>query len=192
MLLKCVIGIKEPFGRLIMMIDRLDHTKRLEVLLYVASRVGCVSRIHTIIYFANRYHLERYGRFVINDLAMIRNDEIVLLNLQRMIDSLDKIFHHYTEIKKALTYYIRKSGTRILIPKRMANLDYLSESDIECLNEAIGKIKSMSPNDLILFSHDDLFMASYPNKVITLHKMIDHSFNSDELREYLAMRCRCV
>ena len=175
-----------------MMIDRLDHTKRLEVLLYVASRVGCVSRIHTIIYFANRYHLERYGRFVINDFAVIRNDEIVLLILHNMIDSLDKIFHHYTEIKKALTYYIRKSGTRILIPKRMANLDYLSESDIECLNEAINKIKGMSFRDLERFSHDDLFMASYPNKVITLHKMIDHSFNSDELREYLAMRCRCV
>ena len=175
-----------------MLIARLDHTKRLEILLYVASRVGCISRIHTIIYFANRYHLERYGRFVINDLAVIRNDEIVLLILHNMIDGLGKQFYHYQEITESLNYHVRQSGARMLTPKRMANLDYLSDSDIECLNEAIGKIKSMSPNDLILFSHDDLFMASYPNKVITLHKMIDHSFNSDELREYLAMRCRCV
>ena len=175
-----------------MLIDRLDHTKQLEVLLYVASRVGCISRIHTIIYFANRYHLERYGRFVINDFAVIRNDEIVLLILHNMIDGLVKKFHHYQEITESLNYHVRQSGARMLTPKRMANLDYLSESDIECLNETIGKIKSMSPNDLILFSHDDLFMASYPNKVITLHKMIDHSFNADKLREYIAMRCRCV
>ena len=169
-----------------MLIDRLDHTKRLEVLLYVASRVACISRIHTIIYFANRYHLERYGRFVINDFAVIRNDEIVLLILRNMIDGLGKKFHHYQEITESLNYRVRQSGARMLTPKRIANFDYLSDSDIECLNETIGKIKSMSPNDLILFSHDDLFMASYPNKVITLHKMIDHSFNSDELREYLA------
>lgn len=169
-----------------MLIDRLDHTKRLEVLLYVASRVACISRIHTIIYFANRYHLERYGRFVINDFAVIRNDEIVLLILHNMIDGLGKKFHHYQEITESLNYHVRQSGARMLAPKRMANFDYLSDSDIECLNETIGKIKSMSPNDLILFSHDDLFMASYPNKVITLHKMIDHSFNSDALREYLA------
>lgn len=93
-----------------MLIDRLDHTKRLEVLLYVASRVGCVSRIHTIIYFANRYHLERYGRFVINDFAVIRNDEIVLLILHNMIDGLGKQFYHYQEIKDSLKYHVRQSG----------------------------------------------------------------------------------
>ena len=169
-----------------MLIDRLDHTKRLEVLLYVASRVGCVSRIHTIIYFANRYHLERYGRFVINDFAVIRNDEIVLLILHNMIDGLGKQFYHYQEIKDSLKYHVRQSEARMLTPKRMANLDYLSDSDIECLNEAINKIKGMSFRDLERFSHDDLFMASYPNKVITLHKMIDHSFNADKLREYIA------
>ena len=175
-----------------MLIDRLDHTKRLEVLLYVASRVGCVSRIHTIIYFANRYHLERYGRFVINDFAVIRNDEIVLLILHNMIDGLVKKFHHYQEITESLNYHVRQSGARMLTPKRMANLDYLSESDIECLNEAINKIKSMSFRDLERFSHDSLYYTADQNNEISIDEIINHSFNADKLREYIAMRCRCV
>ena len=123
---------------------------------------------------------------------MIRNDEIVLLILHNMIDGLGKKFHHYQEITESLNYHVRQSGARMLTPKRMANLDYLSESDIECLNEAINKIKGMSFRDLERFSHDDLFMASYLDNAITLHKIVDHSFNADKLREYIAMRCRCV
>ena len=73
-----------------------------------------------------------------------------------------------------------------MLPKREANLDYLSESDIECLNEAINKIKGMSFRNLERFSHDSLYYTADQNNEISIDEIINHSINPDNLRKYLA------
>lgn len=169
-----------------MITDRFNYSKALEVLLYVSSKVEYMYHTGKIIYFANRYHLEKYGRFVIDDRVIAMKNGPVLSNIYDMIKSARGDNRNYPEVKKHLTYFSNKKSLHKLVPKRAANMDYLSESDIECLNEAIEKIKGMSFNELESFSHDDLYYTADQNNEISIDEIINHSTHSDTLRGYLA------
>jgi len=169
-----------------MITNRFNYSKALEVLLYVSSKVEYMYHTGKIIYFANRYHLEKYGRFVIDDRVIAMKNGPVLSNVYDMIKSARGDNCSYPEVEKHLTYSSGGSSLHKLLPKREANLDYLSESDIECLNEAINKIKGMSFRDLERFSHDSLYYTADQNNEISIDEIINHSINPDNLRKYLA------
>ncbi|OCG12621.1 Panacea domain-containing protein [Gilliamella apicola] len=169
-----------------MITNRFNYSKALEVLLYVSSKVEYMYHTGKIIYFANRYHLEKYGRFVIDDRVIAMKNGPVLSNVYDMIKSARGDTCSYPEVEKHLTYSSGGSSLHKLLPKREANLDYLSESDIECLNEAINKIKGMSFRDLERFSHDSLYYTADQNNEISIDEIINHSINPDNLRKYLA------
>ena len=169
-----------------MITNRFNYSKALEVLLYVSSKVEYMYHTGKIIYFANRYHLEKYGRFVIDDRVIAMKNGPVLSNVYDMIKSARGDNCSYPGVEKHLTYSSGGSSLHKLLPKREANLDYLSESDIECLNEAINKIKGMSFRDLERFSHDSLYYTADQNNEISIDEIINHSINPDNLRKYLA------
>lgn len=163
-----------------------DKDKAIEVLLYVTSQVEFVYHSAKIIYFANRYHLERYGRFVIDDKIIAMKNGPVLSNLYDMIKSIRGDNELYPCAKAVLSYFSERPSLDKLVPKRGFNPDYLSKSDIECLNLAIGKIKGMSFKTLEHFSHDDLYYTADLNDEISLEEVILHSQSPLELKDYLA------
>lgn len=68
-----------------MITNRFDKSKALEVLLYVTHQTQDMYHTAKIIYFANRYHLEKYGRFIIDDRVIAMKHGPVLSNLYDMI-----------------------------------------------------------------------------------------------------------
>jgi hypothetical protein len=92
-------------------------------------------------------------------------------------------------------YHIRPTPKKIetafkvdgytVIPLRKANLDYLSDSDIECLDEAIETYGHMSFKELTKCSHDAAWKAADENDLIEIEQIINTLENPTALREHL-------
>lgn len=170
-----------------MITSKFDKEKAVEVLLYVSSKLEYMYHTGKAIYFANRYHLERYGRFIVDDRVIAMKNGPVMSELYDMIKSADNRSNCYPEISEVLMYdRPSDGGLHKLIPKRAADTDFLSSSDIACLDEAIKQIKDKTFSELEEFSHDDLYRTADRNNEISLNDIIEHSSNPKQLKEYLA------
>jgi hypothetical protein len=100
-----------------------------ESLLYVANKVDNTFKIVATLYFAEKYHLQKYGR-TITDADYYRMDNNGALWLDA--DS-SKMYHRWVHNTNSI---------------RGANLNYLSNSDVECLDKAMDEIKTLSVSGL--------------------------------------------
>ena len=73
-----------------------------------------------------------------------------------------------------------------ILPKRDAKLEYLSESDIECLDESIDKHINMTFGELVELSHDDkAYESAKLDFEISFENLIKSLPNADLLLEDL-------
>jgi hypothetical protein len=148
-----------------------DREKALEVILYIAKRSSISDKYHIvkILFLADKKHLSKYGRFICGD--------------------------HYVKMEygptPSGTYDIVKrknkefkcEGDR-LIPNRDAYMDYLSESDKECLDDAIATIGAESFDGVHNISQDEAFQETQ-GRDIPVEKIAKFLPNADEVLEYL-------
>lgn len=128
--------------------------KALEAILYIASACPEVG-FHTIcklFFYADIYHINKYGRPVFGDEykalpygPVPRTTYDILKEDPLLMEALDEE-HPFAVIKKG--------SKPMVIPKREAQLEYFSKSDIEALDYAIKNYSSMSFKDLTNVSHD--------------------------------------
>lgn len=155
---------------------RFDAKKAVEIILYIAKRVPEPDRLHInkIVYTADRYHLGNYGRFICGDKYRNMDKGAVPSGIYDFLkgtrDPLDRSF--------------ARQGHRIK-PKRDANADLLSESDIECLDRAIRELGTLEPPELIEVCHDKAWHATGRNKMISVEEIAKTLPNGDQVIEYL-------
>jgi uncharacterized phage-associated protein len=131
-----------------------DKEKALETLLYVAQKAPRPDRFHLckIIYFADKDHLENFGRFVFGDYYTAMQHGPVPSGAYDLIKASEA---GEVEDLKADDLYV--------IGLRAPRLDLFSESDLEALDRAITKYGSESFDRLSLLSHDDAWKATTDN-----------------------------
>jgi uncharacterized phage-associated protein len=123
-----------------------DRLKAIETVLYVARKAPIPDRFHVckIIYFADKYHLTNYGRFIFGDhYAAMKNGPVPS--------------GAYDIIKAAGDGKIPELRTDDLdvIALRDADAGVFSESDMEALDNSIAQYGNEPFNRLSLMSHDD-------------------------------------
>jgi uncharacterized phage-associated protein len=140
---------------------RFDASKAVEIILYIANRLpkDIADRLYIskVVYTADRYHLRSYGRFLCGDRYIHMGAGPVPSG----------IYDFLKGKKDTLERPIGRIGEKI-IPKRDADTDYLSESDIECLDQAIQEIGSLNQQDVIDRCHDSAWEETAPNRTITV------------------------
>lgn len=138
---------------------KFDPVKALEVILYVAKRAPVPDIIHfcKIQYFADKYHLEQYGRFVSGDHYVAMTNGPVPSKTYDLIKA--------ARNGEASAFAIK--GYQV-VPFRDADLQLLSESDIESLDDAISKYGNLPINALISVSHDAAWEAADENSEISV------------------------
>lgn len=155
-----------------------DILKLKAVMLYVINKFNGIDilRLFKIIYFANKEHLARYGRNIINDdfRALERGpvpsaiyDAIKVSRGQKKADSYKSFSPVYNSIETGnddLSY--------IVFPKEMPDIDELSASDIECLDKSFQENKDKSFCEISLKSHDSAWRAAR-NKIHTNNPSMD-------------------
>jgi uncharacterized phage-associated protein len=190
-LIKALLGRKEAMHKF------LDADKALEVVIYVSTKTDNLFNIVKTIYYADKYHLARYGRLITGDnyIAMgegpVPSGTYDLIKLVRG-DSFSyesKIVNAHPE--DALTVKVvkeeGKSPKTLVYPRRVPNLDLLSESDRECLDLSIGKYGNMHTTKLWRLVHQEKsYKKTQQDNLIPLREIISLDIpNGKDVLEYL-------
>lgn len=161
--------------------------KALEAILYIVEKTHAPSfhQISKIMYFADRDHLEKYGRFIAGDSYVAMKHGPVPSGTYDLLKSkrsppLQSGGHAFD----ADTTFEVRNGHDVK-GLRAANLDRLSDSDVECLDSALSKYGSLSFNQLTELSHDATWSASDANDLIEIEDFLNTFENSRELSEHL-------
>lgn len=113
-----------------------NRTKAIETVLYLAPQISDshIYDICKLLYYADKTCLEKYGRFIFGESYAAMKRGATPSNAYDLLK----------EIARKPTDQLCVEDNNV-IPLRDANLDYLSESDIECLDQVItiyGKMPS--------------------------------------------------
>lgn len=164
-----------------------DSEKALETILYITNHcpIKDIYHIVKIQFFADRKHLERNGRFITGDSYIAMKNGPVASNAYNFLKVArgEDVYippEMANTIRKALT--VKDFN---VIANRQANCDYLSKSDIDCLDEAIAENGTLSFTELNNKSHDALWLEADRNNEILFDDFVKHSQNSEQLKAYL-------
>lgn len=167
---------------------RFDSEKALEAILYVTSKAPHADIYHVgkILYFADCAHLKEYGRMICGDTYIAMKDGPVASGTYDII-----------KIARGDASFIPAGFDAELIQKsfsvngydvkalRKADEDFFSESDIECIDQAIEEYGKMSFKAIRDKSHDGAWSAVTLNNVMPLELIAEKLDNSGLLLSYL-------
>ena len=163
-----------------------DSRKALEALLYLTEKAPQPSfhSVSKLFYFADKLHLQRYGRLIsgdsyiamkhgpvpsaIYDMMKAPTGRVSLPNSDEIVGSLEVRNKWY------------------LVALREPSLDLLSASEVECLQESVDSFGSLTFGQLTAKSHDAAWDSADQNNRISLDAIVSTLPNADELMDYLA------
>ncbi|MFA0887701.1 MAG: Panacea domain-containing protein [Synergistales bacterium] len=175
---------------------RFDERKGLEVLLYLVENISERSSnkqadLYNVLkcaFYAEKTHLGKYGRMIYGDCYIAMDYGPVPSSLYDMVkisrgDGRSSVFSDI-DPKEAL-----RVSKHSLKAKRNFNDRFLSESDKECLDEAIENYGLITFGELRNISHlDTSYQATCLNEPITEEEFISGLSNGEEVLEYLQSR----
>lgn len=131
-----------------------DHKKATQALNFFASKEG--GRINKIkalklVYFADRYHLRKYGRLVTNDAYFAMNYGPVPSGTKDIAEGSD--FLGEAEREYAAEYIDSSTGRFDVSSVEPVDDDVFSESDVEALEFAWNTFGDLEPFDLAELTH---------------------------------------
>jgi len=128
-----------------------DHKKAAQALNYFANKNGGkINKLKALklIYFADRYHLRKYGRLITNDIYFAMQLGPVASSTKDIVEGSE--FLDTSEKEYAKCYFSLKPKY-LLVSNKPVDLDVFSDSDIEALNfawERFGHIEKFKLADL--------------------------------------------
>ena len=165
--------------------------KGIESILYIIGN-GAQPTFHhvsKVLYFADKEHLEKYGRFICGDSYIAMKNGPVpsgvydLLKLAR--GDLPSYFHPPKEVEDKILDAFKILGRYGIDIKRNSNNDFFSDSDKECINSSIKKYGNISFKQLTDLSHDKAWESADQNDIMELDHIIATLDNAEALSEHL-------
>lgn len=160
----------------------------LQAILYILSKLGTADmhKVSKILYFADRSHLSKYARSITGDDYIKMSYGPVPSNVYDIMKAIrgDSYFANTSEAK-SLEQYFRFINSKDIVPLMEVNIDYLSESDVECLDEAIAICKDLNFEELTRLSHDFAWANTALNAKISVKDILCEVGDSEEYIEYV-------
>jgi uncharacterized phage-associated protein len=135
-----------------------DKPKAIEAIVYIASRIEdpTFHSVSKLLYFADKTHLEKYGRFICGETYYAMQYGPVPTHIYAIFrDALPN---------DAIEEAIEIRQERHVIARRAANLDLLSDSDIECLDKAIAMYGDAPMWRRTEDSHDEAWKSAWEKR----------------------------
>ena len=170
-------------------VQNLNFDKLVEAILFVASKVPdpTLHKISKMFYFADKLHLERYGCVLSEDTYHAMEYGPVpshIYNIMKFAGGAENI-PPGDKIPSARTAMALKADRRTVVASREANLDFLSESEVECLADAIAAHGHKSFGRLSDETHDAAWNSVAENEAIPLKEIVETLPNAEEVKAYL-------
>jgi uncharacterized phage-associated protein len=155
-----------------------DRQKAVEAILLVAGELPTLTK-HTlakVFYFADKEHLRKYGRIIIKTewYAAMRNGPVPS-GVYDIIRNIGQFAQGALEERE--DYYVHRL--------RAPDMQYLSESEIECLIFSAREYGHRSFDELTRLSHDYAWKQANENDQIALEDIAQTVPDSDQLIAYL-------
>jgi len=162
-----------------------DQAKAIEAILYLAQRVSESDRygICKLLYLVDKTSLEKYGRFIFGETYYAMEEGATPSNAYDLLK----------EAARAVVDGLKVEGNQV-IALRNPNLDCLSESDIECLDQAIdayGKLPNWRRGQ---DAHDEAWRISWAERGdkqsvrMPVENIVRLLADSNDLIDYLSSR----
>lgn len=166
-----------------------DQEAAVAALLYVAGRVDGLTmhKLAKILYFADKAHLERYGRFITGDQYVAMDNGPVPSMTYGMVKELgDAAPHALFPHALADTLRVeRRNGKHHIHALVEPDLDALSESDLLCLDESIARCAAFGFRELSDLSHDAAWNATERNKLMRIEAIASTFAEPEAVLEHL-------
>ena len=134
-----------------------DSKKLTELVLFILGKTGGVDFYHAfkILYFAEMKHLAKWGFGIVPDeFCALKYGPVPT----KLYDAVKELNHPQMILSGELSKVIQFAGEdapNVLLPKREANLKFLSKSEIEALEQSIKENESLTFGQLMRKSHDE-------------------------------------
>lgn len=165
--------------------EQIKLLKVINAIRYLVSK-GIDTDLHSVfkhLYLADRKHFAEYGRTVSGEQYKRLKYGPVPFPLYPEITGV-LVDSNLSETSKLITVLGTGENRRISISGDL-DLQYLSKSDIVCLNEAISKLKDSDFNKRVDISHDTAYNNTKFKEYISLLDMARVEGVSEERIEYL-------
>ena len=164
-----------------------EPEKALVALIYTANRVRGQNMYLTLktLYMADKLSLERYGRFTFGDWYCAMQYGPVGSHAYDIVKHArgDNRFCEVNGVRDAMSI-----ADNQILTKRDADTAWLSESDLECLDEAISNYGTKSFSEAKDASHDAAWHATSRNARISTEAIATTLAEPTEIIQYLANR----
>ena len=167
-----------------------DREKSMEAVLYIAQKIGGRKEMHKIlktIYFADKSHLSRYCRSITRDSYIAMSYGPVPSRTDDIFKAVrgDSYFSNRAEELKGYFHFINKY---VIEADKDADLDYLSDTDVECLDYAINKCKGKTFGELTEMSHDLAWNNTLRDREMSVKDILRENGENEDYVEYVASK----
>jgi len=163
---------------------KFDKEKAISTVLYVAERLpkADLHKLSKILYFADQKHLVKYGCPIVGDYYIAMDNGPVPSHIYDMLKSVrgDSLFE-----TKEFEKYFEVEGNYIVKALIKPDMDEFSESNIECLDEAIMENKDLSFKVLKDKSHGEAYNSAGQNSTISFIKIAQEGGADKEMIDFL-------
>lgn len=163
----------------------------IQAILYIAENITRrdIHKICKILYFADQMHLSRYGRSITGDDYIAMQYGPVPSRIEDIFKAMrgDSFFSDRVESIKQ--YFVFKNKYTIE-PLVKPNMDYLSESDKECLDYSIKKCKDKTFDQLTEMSHDIAWSITERDRKMSVKDILREIGDSEDYATYIDMKLR--
>jgi len=152
----------------------IDELKLINAALYVMGKLTPEERdfhkILKIFWFADLKHIKEYGRPITEDAYYKMKDGPVLTLLY---DIFKAVRDNNEPLCSKYSQCIEVYGNHMINPLKRANMDYLSGSDIDALDNSIEENRSFTKDELSDKSHGLAWEKSFLSSEIRLETILD-------------------
>ena len=156
---------------------RINFDKAVEVILWISQNQPNIDIYHIgkTIFYAEKYHINRYARPIIGDEYCCGDFGPFPSAVRDIIQKKEAWLDWERLASVSDSFSVKHTPYATPIPKRNPNMDLLSGTDIECLQEALKLVGKMSFGELKNFSHEEsCYLNAGPNESIDYLSLIDN------------------
>lgn len=164
-----------------------DREKALEAILFIAERLSAptLHSISKMLYLSDKLHLQEYGRLICGDRYIAMEYGPVpsaIYDMMKVADGRESIDVDWDELIKEA---FQVSLGRNIEPLRLANMDFLSESEKNCITETIETYGHKSFGELTDITHDAAWNEVSDNQPIPVEAIANTLPNANDVIAYL-------
>jgi uncharacterized phage-associated protein len=167
-------------------IKHFDRDKALEIILFIAQSLptATLHSISKVLYLSDKLHLQDYGRLTCGDRYVAMDYGPVPSAIYDMMKVADKRASIDVDWDELIQEAIDVNG-RNVVAKRDCNMDLLSESEVECIQQTIAEYGQKTFGQLTDITHDSAWRSANQNDTISIDAIVATLPNAAEISSYI-------